>query len=79
MAISVSVRSSLLWLFCCAHEMVTRMLQGHQGMLKSLLGRGNWINTMDWNIFVFDFPISSLTAVCFVKADNLIAKKKVYK
>lgn len=30
----------------CAHKMAT-MLQGHQGALKNLLGKGNWINAMD--------------------------------
>lgn len=30
----------------CAHKMVT-MLQGPQGTLKNLPGKGNWINTMD--------------------------------
>lgn len=30
----------------CAHKMAT-MLQGHQGTLKNLLGKGNWINVVD--------------------------------
>lgn len=30
----------------CARKMAT-ILQGPQGTLKNLLGKGNWINTMD--------------------------------